>query len=73
MVKRNFNQEAIIEKYYLVDENVIELEVLKTLIEPGKPNLKMKSSLILSLNPIERVKENPYGYEITSLKEKKRY
>lgn len=73
VLKRSFNQEAIIENYYLRSNNVMELEVLKTILERNEKPRSVKSRIFLSLSPIGRVKENPYGYEISKIKEVKRY
>ena len=71
--KRDFNQEAIIENYFLRDNNIMELEVLKTIFVTGAKPRSIKSRIFLNLAPIDRVKENPYGFEITKIREVKRY
>ncbi len=70
--KRNFSQEAIIKKIDILAGNTIEIDLQKTVFEKAQ-NYSVSSTLILNLNPIERFIENPYGYEITNIIEKKRY
>ncbi len=69
---RTFSQEAIIIKVDQLGHNTLEIEISKTILENGKTHTVL-STVILELKPIKRVKENPYGFEIITFKEKKRF
>lgn len=69
---RTFSQEAIIQKVDRLGETTVEVEVSKTIFENSKTH-NVLSTIILEIKPIKRFKENPYGYEIVKILEKKRY